>query len=205
MREIDIERKTKETDISIRLGLPELRADGSIGAPVDTDRYVEIHTGIPFFDHMLEAMLFHGGFSVRLSAVGDTEVDDHHTVEDVGIVIGTALRRAVEQHGSVRRFGHEVIPMDDALAEVVVDAGGRSYLSYSATFPQERAGSFDVALVREFFQGLTNQAHANVHVIGRYALNGHHLAEAIFKAAGRAIGTAYLPRLEGVASTKGVL
>jgi len=204
MRETEVTRKTKETDISLRLGLPEMTQEGVVGVPDDTARSMEIHTGVPFFDHMLHAMFFHGGFSVDLRAVGDIEVDDHHTVEDVGIVIGTALREAVERHGPVRRFGHAVIPMDDALGEVAVDAGGRSFLVYQATYPQDRAGRFDLSLVREFFQGLSSQGRMNIHVIGRYGENGHHLAEALFKAAGRALGSAYLPR-ETVASTKGVL
>jgi imidazoleglycerol-phosphate dehydratase len=126
-------------------------------------------------------------------------------VEDVGIVLGTAFRRIVEEHGPIQRFGHGIVPMDDALGEVVVDAGGRSFLSYRATFPQERAGQFDLSLVREFFQGLSAQAHANIHVIGHYANNGHHLAEAIFKAAGRALKQAYEPAGRDVRSTKGVV
>jgi len=197
MRETEITRKTRETDISVRLGFPE---------PGDEERGpLRIETGVPFFDHMLTAMLFHGGFSADIKAVGDTAVDDHHTVEDVGIVLGTALRQIVEEHGPIQRFGHGIVPMDDALGEVVVDAGGRSFLSYRATFPQDRAGQFDLALVREFFQGLSAQAHANVHVIGHYADNGHHLAEAIFKAAGRALRGAYLPAEGTVRSTKGML
>ncbi|MFP4152271.1 MAG: imidazoleglycerol-phosphate dehydratase [Alkalispirochaeta sp.] len=204
MRETEVTRKTNETDITLRLGLPDLTRDGVVGIIDETARVMEIYTGVPFFDHMLHAMFFHGGFSVDLRAVGDVEIDDHHTVEDVGIVIGTALREAVELHGPVRRFGHSVVPMDDALGEVVVDAGGRSYLVYQATYPQDRAGRFDLSLVREFFQGLSSQGRINMHVLGRYGDNGHHLAEALFKAAGRALGSAFLPR-ETVASTKGVL
>ncbi|MDA3948011.1 MAG: imidazoleglycerol-phosphate dehydratase, partial [Spirochaeta sp.] len=158
MRETEITRKTRETDIVLRLGIADP------GDAPSTD--LHIATGVPFFDHMLTAMLFHGGFFADITASGDIDVDDHHTVEDVGIVLGTAFRRIVEEYGPIQRFGHGIVPMDDALGEVVVDAGGRSFLSYRATFPQDRAGQFDLSLVREFFQGLASQAHANIHVIG---------------------------------------
>ena len=202
MRKIEVTRKTKETDISVSIVFPE-RTKNTQSA--DPGAALEIDTGIPFFDHMMQAMLFHGGFGGEIRANGDTAVDDHHTVEDVGIVLGTAFRHVVEKHGPVERFGHGIVPMDDALGEVVVDAGGRSYLVYRAEYPQERAGTFDLSLVREFFQGFASQGNLNVHVIGHYALNGHHLAEALFKAAGRALGTAFLPRSGAVLSTKGVL
>jgi imidazoleglycerol-phosphate dehydratase len=196
MREIELTRNTRETQIQLRLGLPD--------SPGEKPEYLDIHTGVPFFDHMLHAFFFHGGFSVQLQATGDTDVDDHHTVEDVGIVLGDGLSKAVAEFGPVQRFGHEVVPMDDSLGEVVVDAAGRSYLVYRVQYPQERAGSFDLSLVREFFQGLAAHGQINLHVIGHYGENGHHLAEALFKAAGRSIGRAFLPR-EGVLSTKGVL
>ncbi len=196
MREIEITRNTRETQIQLRLGLPD--------SPGPEPEFFEIHTGVPFFDHMLHALLFHGGFSVQLQATGDTEVDDHHTVEDVGIVLGDALRRAVAEFGPVQRFGHEVVPMDDSLGEVAVDAGGRSYLVYRVEYPQQRSGNFDLSLVREFFQGLASHGQVNLHIIGHYGENGHHLAEALFKAAGRALGRAFLPR-DSVLSTKGVL
>jgi imidazoleglycerol-phosphate dehydratase len=159
---------------------------------------------VPFFDHMLYAMLFHGGFAGSVRARGDTDVDDHHTVEDVGIVIGQALSEHVERFGPVARFGHAVVPMDDALAETVIDLAGRSFLAFRAEFPQARAGRFDLALVREFFQALAGNARANVHVIGHYGINAHHLSEAIFKSAGRALGAATRPA-DLVRSTKGTL
>lgn len=196
-RTVEITRKTAETDIEARLVLPD-------PAEPDRERIVQVVTGVPFFDHMLHAMLFHGGFSADIRAVGDTEVDDHHTVEDVGIVLGQALSRAVTEFGPVQRFGQAVVPMDDALAEAVVDASGRAFLVFSASFPQSHAGRFDLALVREFFHGLASHAACNVHIIGRYAENGHHLAEAVFKSAGRALGQAYGPA-GTVLSTKGVL
>jgi len=197
VREISVERKTRETDITVSLGLPD------DGTPAGRDA-IDVRTGVPFFDHMLTGMLFHGGFGATIAASGDVEIDDHHTVEDVGIVIGTALRRAVEQFGPVRRFGDATVPMDDSLAQTVIDACGRPYLVFRAEFPQAYAGRFDLALVREFFQGLANSAAINLHVIGHYGLNGHHLAEAIFKSAGRALAAAYRPA-ERVQSTKGVL
>lgn len=204
MRTVERTRETRETKITARLVLPERSStDGSV-SPDGSVREMKIETGIPFFDHMLQAFLFHGGFGAEVSASGDIEVDDHHTVEDTGIVLGSLLRMVPEQYGPVARFGHAIIPMDDALAEVVVDACGRSYLAYQVDYPQAHAGRFDLALVREFFTGLSSHAQANVHVIGRYGLNGHHLAEAVFKAAGRALGQAYLPA-EAVRSTKGVL
>ncbi len=196
MRVVDVTRETKETQISLRLGLPE---EGTRG-PQD----VTVATGIPFFDHMLHALFFHGGFTVELAARGDIDVDHHHTVEDVGIVIGDALAEAVSRYGPIQRFGHAAIPMDDALGEVIVDACGRSYLVYRVTYPQGWAGNFDLSLVREFFQGFASHGKLNIHVIGHYGENGHHLAEAIFKATGRALGAAYRSRKD-VLSTKGVL
>lgn len=201
MRNLETTRTTKETDITARITLPEtvpLAADAAVA------QVVQVQTGIPFFDHMLHAFFFHGGFSAEVTARGDTEVDDHHTVEDVGIVIGSLLSRVTGEYGPVRRFGHALVPMDDSLGEVVVDACGRSYLVYQVEYPQTHAGRFDLALVREFFTGLSSHARANVHVLGRYGLNGHHLAESLFKAAGRALGTAYTPSAS-VLSTKGVL
>lgn len=197
MRTLNTTRTTKETDISAMVGLPDSSVSGE-------DRRVDVRTGVPFFDHMLHAFLFHGGFTAEIRAKGDLEVDDHHTVEDVGIVLGSLFARVTGEYGPVARFGHALVPMDDALAEVIVDACGRSYLVYNVDFPQGYAGRFDLSLVREFFSGFCANAGVNVHVIGRYGINGHHLAEALFKAAGRALGQAYLP-VDSVLSTKGVL
>ena len=196
MGRVTVARQTRETQIELTLSAPEE------GVPRRED--VVISTGVPFFDHMLNALFFHGGIAVSLRAEGDIEVDEHHTVEDVGIVVGEALRKLVAEHGPIARFGHEVVPMDDALAEVTIDAAGRAYLVYSASYPQSRCGSFDMSLVREFFQGLATSGRMNVHIDGRYAQNSHHLSEAIFKATGRALRQAYRPA-GGVASTKGVL
>ena len=201
MRTLNTTRTTKETDISATITLPDtfpLEADAAAA------QNVHVETGIPFFDHMLHAFFFHGGFSVEIVARGDTDVDDHHTVEDAGIVIGSLLARVPAEYGPIRRFGHALVPMDDALGEVIVDACGRSYLVYQVEYPQPYAGRFDLALVREFFTGLSAHGRTNVHVLGRYGLNGHHLAEAVFKAAGRALGAAFVPA-SAVLSTKGVL
>lgn len=199
MRTISVERTTRETDISVSLNVPDTDSE----RPSGKDE-IEIGTGVPFLDHMLEGMMFHGGFTGTIRATGDLEIDDHHTVEDVGIVLGHAFRKVVETHGPVARFGHAVLPMDDSLAESIVDVSGRSYLVFRVEFPQAYAGRFDLALVREFFQGFANNAAVNLHIIGHYGLNGHHLAEAIFKSSGRALGGAYAP-VDAVRSTKGVL
>lgn len=197
MRRIEQARKTKETDISIAFEFPE---NGSV-AP---DRVIEIETGVPFFDHMLHAMVFHGGFAASIRARGDVAVDDHHTVEDVGIVLGRILGEYTGQVGAVRRFGHAAVPMDDALAEATIDLGGRPYLVYLAEYPQDRVGTFDASLAREFFQGLANAGLANVHCRVHYGLNTHHMVEALFKAFGRALAEATRP-VSSTLSTKGLL
>jgi imidazoleglycerol-phosphate dehydratase len=189
-RKAEEHRETKETRISIEIDFS--RKGG------------EIETGLPFFTHLLYAMSFHGGFFLTLRAEGDTEVDPHHLVEDTGLVLGKALATLVRDHGAVRRFGHAVIPMDDALAEVTIDAGGRPYLVYHASYPQEYCGEFSASLLREFLLGLTNAAKINLHADCRCGENSHHMAEALFKALGRALFTAYETYSgEGEASTKG--
>lgn len=195
MRRIEQTRTTKETDIAVAIEFP----DETVG-----ERLIEIETGVPFFDHMLHAAIFHGGFGGVIRARGDVAVDDHHTVEDVGIVIGRAITELTRVHGAVSRFGHAVVPMDDALAEVTIDLGGRPYLVFHAEFPQARAGSFDAALVREFFQGVSAAAAANIHCDVRYGLNTHHMIEALFKAFGRSLAQATRPT-SSLQSTKGVL
>ncbi len=190
-RKTTVERKTKETAISLSF------------AP-DRTEPVAITSGLPFFDHMLNAMAFHGGFSFELTAGGDIEVDPHHLVEDVGIVFGQGLTRVVEQYGPVARYGHSVIPMDDALAEVTIDAGNRPYLVYAAGYPQAYCGTFAVELLREFFHGLATNAAMNLHLQVRYGENTHHMCEALMKALGRAVWQAYRPH-ETVRSTKGML
>ena len=140
-RQIALERKTKETEVAIRLDLDPTKGGGGLA--------VSVSTGVPFFDHMLHSMSFHGGFSLQVTASGDLDVDAHHVVEDVGIVLGDCLFEAIQENSLLSRFGHAVVPMDDALAEVTVDAGGRSYCRFDAIFPQDRVGDFDVWLLRE--------------------------------------------------------
>lgn len=188
---IKIERNTTETRIAA-----ELRLGPTTG--------LSIATCLPFFDHMLHAMLFHGGFSCTISATGDIEVDPHHLVEDVGLVLGQAVADYVDRFGPVARFGHSMVPMDDALSEVVLDLCGRPYLVYHADFPQPRAGDFDVSLVREFLQGFANKGKLNLHATCRYGLNSHHMIESLFKALGRALAIAISPS-QRVRSTKGTL
>lgn len=191
---LSLSRRTKET--SIRLALR-----GEPGGPVKID------TGVPFFDHMLTAAAFHGGFGLEIEARGDLEVDYHHLVEDTGLVLGEAFHQLLETRGAVARFGHSVIPMDDALGEAVVDVAERPYLVLEADFPQDRCGSFPMELVREFFLAFTNRARINLHLLCRHGGNSHHMAEALFKAFGRALGAAYAPRPGGRdgMSTKGDL
>jgi len=190
-----VERKTSETDIRMTLDL-----DGS-GAH-------RIQTGIPFLDHMLAQVARHGRFDLDLTAAGDLPVDLHHTVEDVGIVLGDAVSQALGEKAGILRYGAARVPMDEALASAVVDLSGRPFLVFQAPQLTGRIGDFDADLVREFFQALTNHLRANVHIHVEYGQNLHHMAEAAFKAAGRALdqATTVDPRLLGIVpSTKGNL
>lgn len=177
-RKVQTARATRETDITITLD-PDASAAG------------EIRTGLPFFDHLLSSMAFHGRLGLSIIAKGDLEVDPHHLVEDAGLALGEALAGVLEKTGRVARFGHAVIPMDEALAEVTVDVCGRPTLFWHASFPQPGAGTFDLSLLREFFAGLAAQARISLHVEIRRGENSHHMAEAAFKAAGRALRDAY--------------
>ena len=190
----EITRNTKETRISLVLDM----SDAST---------IQIDTGIPFFDHMLTGMAFHGSIGMVLRAEGDVDVEYHHTVEDTGLVLGDALHQVFSQLGSVHRFGYAAIPMDDSLGEAVIDVCNRPYLVYQADYPQEYCGKFPVALFREFFWALAIRARINLHLICRYGLNSHHMTESLFKAMGRAIAQAYAPKAGGQAamSTKGGL
>jgi imidazoleglycerol-phosphate dehydratase len=183
-------RKTRETEISIEL---EFAAPGEIS----------VDTGVPFFDHLLQAMAFHGQFSLKVHGRGDIEVDEHHLVEDTGIVFGEVLSRLLEAHGPVRRYAQAVIPMDEALSEVVIDVSGRPCLVFAGNFPQERIGSFQSILLREFLAGLASRGRLAVHAHLRYGENSHHMAEALFKALGVALGRAYAPTASAEMSTKG--
>ena len=191
-----IDRKTTETQITIRLDL-------------DGRGKQEVATGMPFLDHMLAQVARHGHFDLSVEATGDLAVDFHHTVEDLGIALGEAVSRALGDKAGIVRYGAARVPMDDALASVVVDLSGRPFLVFQA--PQlkgGRVGDFDLDLVREFFQGLTNHLRANLHVQVEYGQNLHHMVEAVYKALGRALdqATDLDPRLSGVVpSTKGSL
>ena len=194
-RIISTERKTKETAVSLELELPRSR-DISLAI-----------RGIPFLEHLLNGFAFHGNIGLQITAEGDVEIDQHHLVEDVGLVLGDAVLRFIETYGPVQRFGHAVIPMDDSLAETAVDFAGRPYLRFEAVFPQEYVGSLPVCLLEEFWYAFTTRSRATLHLIGRYGRNSHHLAEALFKAAGKAFQAALAPvsDTEGVRSTKGTL
>ncbi|WP_029916425.1 imidazoleglycerol-phosphate dehydratase HisB [Pelobacter seleniigenes] len=189
-----IARETKETDIRIELNL-----DGS--------GQQQIESPVPFFNHMLSAVARHGFFDLQVQATGDIEIDAHHTVEDLGIVLGEAFKKALGDKAGVRRFGRSVMPMHEALASVVIDFSGRPFLVFNVELPKAKVGEFDVELVEEFFVAFCNHAGANIHVNLAYGDNLHHIIEGIFKAFGRALdeATSIDPRIDGVLSTKGKL
>ncbi len=194
-RRAAIHRQTSETDIEMTLDL-----DG-------TGEH-RIATGIPFLDHMLAQVARHGRFDLTLQATGDLPVDLHHTVEDVGIVLGDAASQALGEKAGILRYGAARVPMDEALASAVIDLSGRPFLVFQAPQLKGRIGDFEADLVREFFQGLANHLRANLHIHVEYGQNLHHMAEAVFKAAARALDQATMldPRLEGtIPSTKGSL
>ncbi len=193
-RQATIERKTKETEISLTLDL-------------DGEGNVEVGTGVGFLDHMLDHLGRHGLFDLTLRAKGDLHVDAHHTVEDVAICLGQAIDQAVGDKAGIFRYGHFTVPMEETLAEVAVDLSGRPALVYRVEYPGEKVGAFDVELVEEFLRALTNNARMNLHVTVPYGTNNHHIAEAIFKALGKALCMAVAPdpRRKGVPSTKGSL
>ena len=193
-RTAEVHRKTKETNISVKVGL-----DGA-GS-------YEVETGVPFLNHMLELFARHGFFDLSVSGRGDLEVDAHHTVEDVGLTLGEALRDALGDKHGIRRFGEATVPLDEALVSVVVDLSGRPFLAYNVKLEQERVGTFDVELIHDFLLALTNQVGMNLHVNMISGRNPHHIVEASFKGLARALSQAasYDPRVKGVLSTKGVL
>lgn len=185
-------RVTKETDIELALCL-----DG--GA-------VHVSTGVGFFDHMLTALAVHGGFGLTVKAVGDWHVDCHHTVEDVGIVLGTAFKKALGDRAGIRRYGNALIPMDEALGFCAVDVSGRPFLVFDAAFPEERVGDFDTCMTEEFFRALSFNAGFTMHLKCPYGKNSHHIIEALFKAAAHALCDATAENSTGgVLSTKGTL
>ncbi len=188
------ERKTKETQIQITLGL-----DGTGKTKIDT--------GIGFFDHMLDGFARHGLFDLEVTVSGDTEVDCHHTIEDTGIVLGQAIREAVGDKAGIRRYGHMILPMDETLALCAVDLSGRPYLKFDADFPTERMGGMETQMVREFFYAVSYSAMMNLHLRILDGENSHHMAEALFKSFGKALDMATMeePRIKDAWTTKGSL
>jgi imidazoleglycerol-phosphate dehydratase len=188
-----VARRTRETDVraKLRLGPGPARAD----------------TGIPFLDHMLEQLSRHGGMALEVRARGDLAVDAHHTVEDVGIALGEALRQATADKVGLARYGHALVPLDEALVEAVVDLSGRPHLTWNAKLPSGKRfiGTFDVDLAQDFFQALVNHARITLHVNVRQGRNLHHVVESIFKACARALRAATAAEGGGLPSTKGIL
>jgi imidazoleglycerol-phosphate dehydratase len=193
-RNAELERKTKETDIKVSL-------------VIDGRGQTNIASGIPFFDHMLTLLAVHGFFDLSLRAVGDIDVDFHHTVEDVGLVLGDAVREALGERKGIKRYGHAVTPMDDALAAVTVDLSNRPYLVFNVPEYAASGIALNPSLTREFFRALVNRAGMNLHINVAYGENDHHVVESIFKAFGRALDEAASldGRITGVRSSKGSL
>ncbi len=189
-----VKRKTSETEIEMDLNL-------------DGEGKYDLSTNIPFLDHMLAQLAKHGLFDLKIKAKGDVEIDFHHTVEDVGIVVGEAFKKALKDKKGIRRFGSAYTPLDEALALVVVDIAGRPYFVYDVDLPKEKVGEFDVELVEDFFQAFANNCGATLHVRMISGNNLHHIVEAIFKAFAKAMdqGTSIDNRIKGIPSTKGAL
>ena len=190
----EIQRKTSETDMTMKLGI-----DGSGAAHIDT--------GIGFFDHMLNSFARHGFFDLDVTVRGDLHVDCHHTIEDTGIVLGDAIKKALGDKKGIRRYGYFILPMDEALAIAAIDLSGRPYLVFDAQFTTERVGDFDTEMVREFFYAVSYSAGMNLHIKVLSGTNNHHIIECIFKAFAKALDMAAAtdPRIEDVLSTKGTL
>ena len=195
MRKAIVERKTKETDIKIALNL-------------DGKGQYSIDTSIPFLDHMLSLMCKHGIFDMKLKAKGDIEIDYHHTVEDIGIVFGKAVKQTLGDMKGISRFGQATVPMDEALASVSIDISGRPYLVYKVSFPKKsKIKNFDPDLIEDFLHAFVSNSSITLHVESPYGRNTHHIIEAVFKAFGRALRNAVSidPRIKGIPTTKGRL
>jgi imidazoleglycerol-phosphate dehydratase len=195
MRQVDVTRNTSETQIQIALNL-----DGTGKA--------ELASGVPFLDHMLDQIARHGMIDLKVIAKGDTHIDDHHTVEDVGITLGQAIAKAVGDKAGITRYGHSYVPLDETLSRVVIDFSGRPGLEFHVPFTRARVGDFDVDLSIEFFRGFVNHAGVTLHIDNLRGINAHHQIETVFKAFGRALRMAVTPdpRAAGqVPSTKGSL
>lgn len=194
-RSAAVQRETNETQISVEIDL-----DGTGKGNFDI--------GVPFLEHMLNQIARHGMFDLNINATGDLEIDDHHTVEDVGITLGQAFSKALNDKKGIRRYGHAYVPLDEALSRVVLDCSGRPGFEYHAEYPRARVGDFDIDLLGEFFQGFVNHAQVTLHIDNIRGRNAHHIAETIFKAFGRALRMAVErdSRMQGILpSTKGSL
>jgi len=193
-RQATVNRKTKEVKCSITLNL-----DGS--------GKFDVKTGIPFFNHMLEQFAKHGYLDLKIKAIGDTEIDFHHTVEDTGIVLGDAIDKSLGDKKGIRRFAHASVPFDDSLVSVTLDLSGRPYFVFRGEIPKSKVGEFDVELAEEFFKSLANSLKCNLHIELKYGTNLHHNIEAMFKAVGIALdeATSIDTRSKAVPSTKGTL
>jgi imidazoleglycerol-phosphate dehydratase len=189
-----VKRQTNETNIELTFN-------------IDGEGQSNITTGVPFLNHMLDLFAKHGQFDLIVQASGDTDVDDHHTTEDIGICLGQVLREALGDKKGIKRYGNAFVPMDETLAQVVVDLSNRPHLEMRAHFPSQKVGTFDTELVHEFMWKLALEARMNLHIIVHYGQNTHHIIEAIFKALARALdeATTIDPRIKGVPSTKGML
>lgn len=189
-----IERNTLETRIRLELD-------------IDGNGEARLSTGVPFLTHMLTLFARHGFFNLEIQADGDTEVDDHHTTEDIAICLGRAIRQAVGDKKGINRYGYAVVPMDESLSEVAIDLSDRPCFVFHGSIPSQKVGTFDTELVTEFLDKLAVEARMNLHVAIRYGENSHHMIESVFKALGRALdqATAKNPRIQGVLSTKGTL
>ena len=189
-----ISRSTKETSINLDLS-------------IDGQGKAEISTGVPFFDHMLTLLAVHGFFDLTIQATGDIEVDDHHTVEDIGICLGQAFKEALDGFSSISRYGHFSLPMDETLAKVTMDFSNRPYLHYDVVALDQKTGTFDTTMVQEFLRAFAFNCGLTLHVEVKYGSNTHHIIEAIFKALGRTLdqATSIDPRVQGTLSSKGTL
>lgn len=193
-RSASVARRTNETDIKLSF-------------EVDGTGVSELQTDVPFLNHMLDLFTKHGLFNLKVDAKGDIEIDDHHTVEDIGICLGQTLREALGDKRGIKRYASVFVPMDEALAQVVIDISNRPHFEYRAEYPTANVGSFETQLVEEFLWKFALEARITLHVIVHYGKNTHHMIEGVFKALGRALdeATSIDPRVQGVPSTKGVL
>jgi len=194
IRESIVKRKTSEVEVYTKIN-------------IDGEGKYKIDTGIPFFNHMLEQLAKHGLFDIEISAKGDTEIDFHHTVEDVGIALGEAFSQALGDKKGIKRYGFSSIPFDETLSCSSLDLSGRPFFIFKVDMPSTKVGEFDVELTREFFQSFTNNIKANIHIETKYGTNNHHIIESIFKSIAKSLdlATTYDPRSNTIPSTKGNL